>query len=93
MDAAADGFVGSLGHLRHRLDRRRTERPPVLRFLDRPLGLELKLRQYAEGRRFCDAVVRERGPEGLRVAWRSPDDAPTAAELGDPPAWLARSRA
>jgi coenzyme F420 biosynthesis associated uncharacterized protein len=90
MDVAAEGFVSSLAHLRVALDRRRAVRPPVLRLLDRLLGLDLKLRQYAEGRRFCDAVVRERGPEGLRLAWGSPQALPSAAELRDPPAWLAR---
>jgi coenzyme F420 biosynthesis associated uncharacterized protein len=93
MDAAAEGFVPSVELLRTALDRRRRERPPALRLLDRLLGLELKLRQYAEGRRFCDAVVAARGPEGLRLAWRSPDDAPTAAELAAPARWLARTAA
>ncbi len=91
MDAAAEGFVGSLPKLRAGLDRRRAERSPLLRFLDRLLGLDLKLRQYAEGRRFCEAVVAARGPEALQLAWRSPDDVPTAVELRDPSAWLARA--
>ena len=90
MDAAAEGFVGSLARLRTGLDRRRATRPPALRLLDRLLGLDLKLRQYAEGRRFCDAVVRAEGPEALRLAWRSPQDVPSAAELRAPAAWLAR---
>ena len=44
--------------LRSALDRRRRERPPVMRLLERLLGLDLKMRQYEVGRRFCDAVVR-----------------------------------
>ncbi|MBA2637876.1 MAG: zinc-dependent metalloprotease, partial [Solirubrobacterales bacterium] len=93
MDAAAEGFVPSLPLLRSALDRRRTERPPVMRLLDRLLGLELKLKQYAEGRRFCDAVVEARGPEALRLAWRSPEHVPTIAELRAPATWLARTGA
>jgi uncharacterized protein (DUF2342 family) len=65
--------------------------------LERLLGLELKLRQYDDGRRFCDAVVAaggEDGVEGRRLlarAWRSAADLPSAAELAEPELWLART--
>ena len=37
------------------------ERPPLLRLLERLLGLEMKMRQYEGGKRFCDAVVEPGG--------------------------------
>ena len=49
--------------------------------LERLLGLELKLRQYETGRRFCDAVVAAGGPPALARAWRSPAMLPTPEEL------------
>jgi uncharacterized protein (DUF2342 family) len=58
--------------------------------LERLLGLELKLRQYETGRRFCDAVVEAGGPPALARAWSGPDALPDASELEHPAAWLAR---
>jgi coenzyme F420 biosynthesis associated uncharacterized protein len=90
MDAAARDVLPSLDRLRAALDARRRDRPPALRLLDKLLGLELKLRQYQEGRAFCDAVVALAGVPALHRAWRSPEDAPTVAELREPGLWLAR---
>ncbi len=90
MDAAAEEVLPSLDKLRAALDARRRNRPPALRMLDRLLGLELKMRQYQDGRAFCDAVVAAAGVTAMHGAWRSAQDAPTTAELRDPSLWLAR---
>ena len=90
MDVAGREELPSLDRLRAALDARRRDRPPALRLLDRLLGLDLKLRQYEEGRRFCDAVVAAGGEAALRRAWASPQDAPDVAELREPGRWLAR---
>jgi coenzyme F420 biosynthesis associated uncharacterized protein len=92
MDAVGAGELKSLDRLRDALDRRRRERPPVVRLLERLIGLDLKMRQYEIGRRFCDAVVAEAGVEGLNRAWGAPALLPTLAELDDPPGWLERTR-
>lgn len=90
MDAVAGELVPNLEELRSALDRRRAERSGLLRFADRLLGLDLKMRQYEEGRAFCDAAVELGGPELLARAWHEPETAPTAAELADPAAWRSR---
>lgn len=90
MDAAGVDVLPDLAELRDKLERRRRERPPVMRVLEKLLGLELKLRQYDTGKRFCDAVVERAGVERLNRAWASPEALPTWAELEDPDAWLAR---
>jgi hypothetical protein len=54
-------------------------------------GLEMKLRQYEQGKRFCDAVVREGGIAALNRVWRSPATLPTLAELDHPSSWLRRT--
>ena len=59
--------------------------------LDRLLGMDLKLRQYEQGKAFCDAVVARAGIEGLNRVWISPETMPTVAELDDAVAWLART--
>lgn len=53
-------------------------------------GLEMKLRQYGLGERFCDMVTREAGDAALRWPWAAPGWLPTLAELDDPPRWLRR---
>jgi coenzyme F420 biosynthesis associated uncharacterized protein len=90
MDAVGAEVLPSLPRLRAAMTNRREHRGLPWRVLERLLGLELKMRQYDEGRRFCDAVVLAGGPEALARAWRSAEDLPTAAELQAPELWLAR---
>jgi putative hydrolase len=90
MDAVGAELLPSLPHLRAAMTRRRESRGLPWRVLERLLGLELKLRQYEVGRRFCDAVVDAGGPEALAVAWRSAADLPTTQELTEPSRWLER---
>ncbi|QEC46606.1 coenzyme F420 biosynthesis-associated protein [Baekduia soli] len=91
MDHAGAGVLDDVEGLRAAMDRRREDRPPLLRILDRLLGIDLKMRQYAEGRVFCDAVVEARGTDGLRDAWAAPELAPSKAELAAPAEWLRRT--
>ena len=54
--------------------------------------MDLKLRQYEQGKAFCDGVVaRPAGSPALNRVWEAPDSMPTLAELDDPNAWLART--
>jgi coenzyme F420 biosynthesis associated uncharacterized protein len=92
MDAAGAAVLPSLPKLREALERRRRDKPPLVKLLERLLGLDLKLRQYVVGKRFCDAVVRVGGIEALNRAWSAPDMLPTLTELEDPPAWLRRTQ-
>ena len=91
MDRAGADALDDVEGLRAAMDRRREDRAPLLRILDRLLGFDLKLKQYAHGRQFCDAVVRARGEAGLRDAWATEDLAPTPDELAVPARWLART--
>jgi coenzyme F420 biosynthesis associated uncharacterized protein len=91
MDAVAPDLLPSLPKLRAALDRRRRSQSGLSRLVARLLGLELKLRQYEQGKFFCDAIVRERGPEALHHLWTGPEVLPTLAELRNPPAWLERT--
>jgi putative hydrolase len=90
MDAVGAELLPSLPRLRAAMTRRRESRGLPWRVLERLLGLELKLRQYEVGRRFCDAVVAAGGPETLAIAWRSPDELPSTRELAAPDLWLER---
>jgi coenzyme F420 biosynthesis associated uncharacterized protein len=93
MDRIGAEVLPSMPRLRAAMNRRREGRGMPWRVLERLLGLELKLRQYEVGRRFCDAVVGEGGPEALARAWSGPEALPSTAELEDPASWLARTAA
>lgn len=90
MDVVGADALPSLDALRSALDRRRNERPPLLALLERLIGLEAKMRQYEDGKRFCDAVAAAAGPQALHRVFDGPEELPSAAELLDPDAWMQR---
>ena len=73
------------------MNRRRESRGLPWRVLERLLGLEMKLRQYEVGRRFCDAVVEQGGPQALARVWSGPEMLPSTEELETPALWLTRT--
>jgi coenzyme F420 biosynthesis associated uncharacterized protein len=91
MDAVAPDLLPSLPQLREALDRRRRSQSGLSRLVARLLGLDLKLRQYEQGKYFCDEVVRERGPAALKHMFSSPEALPTLAELTEPRQWIQRA--
>jgi coenzyme F420 biosynthesis associated uncharacterized protein len=91
MDAVAPDLLPSLPRLRASLDRRRRSQSGLSRLVARLLGLDLKLRQYEQGKYFCDAIVRSRGPQALQNVFRSPETLPSLAEIREPAAWLERT--
>jgi coenzyme F420 biosynthesis associated uncharacterized protein len=92
MDAAAGDMLPSLPALRSSLEKRRSSTRGVMKIVQRLIGLDLKLRQYEIGKRFCDALVEEGGIEHLNRVWESPEALPTLAELDDPARWGDRTR-
>ena len=90
MDAVAPDLLPSLPKLRAALDRRRKSQSGLSRLVAKLLGLELKLRQYEQGKFFCDAIVRAAGTEALTRVFSGPEALPTLAELTDPTRWLRR---
>ena len=91
MDAVGEEVLDGYAGLREGMERRRASRSAPERILQRLLGLDMKMRQYEEGKAFCDGVVERGGIEGLNRVWGSPKSLPTTAELRDPAAWLART--
>src|SRR5215210_6497267 len=91
MDAVGGDVLEDLAGMRGALDRRRRERTGFLRVFERLIGMDLKLRQYEQGKRFCDGVVARQGIEGLNRVWFAPEAMPTLAELDDPAGWLNRT--
>jgi coenzyme F420 biosynthesis associated uncharacterized protein len=90
MDAVGERVLPTYAGLREAMERRRRSRSAPERILQRLLGLDLKMRQYELGKRFCDGVVERSGIATLNRVWSSPEALPTMSELNDPAAWIER---
>ena len=93
MDGVGPVVVPSVARIRERFEARRGSAGPIDRAVRRLLGLDMKMRQYAEGAAFVRAAVAELGMDGFNVVWTSPDLLPTGQEIRDPQRWLARINA
>ena len=91
MDAVAPDLLPNLPKLREAIDRRRRSQSGLSRLLGKLLGMDMKMRQYEQGKIFCDAVVRERGVAALHHVFSGPEALPSLEEIRDPRAWLART--
>jgi coenzyme F420 biosynthesis associated uncharacterized protein len=92
MDELGSRLLPAYDGLREAMDKRRRSRSAPERLLQRLLGLEMKMRQYEQGRAFCDAVAARDGIEGLNRVWTAPDALPSSDELEHPEQWLERMR-
>ena len=90
MDGVGPAVVPTATLIRERFDERRKGAGPVDRVIRRLFGLDLKMRQYAEGEKFVRYVVEQVGMATFNRVWESPETLPTPGEIADPAAWLAR---
>ncbi|WP_027341952.1 zinc-dependent metalloprotease [Hamadaea tsunoensis] len=90
MDGVGPQVIPSVEAIRQRFNARRTASNPVEGMVRRVLGIEAKMRQYAEGRRFVADVIDRVGMAGFNEIWTSPATLPTLDEISDPDAWIAR---
>jgi coenzyme F420 biosynthesis associated uncharacterized protein len=90
MDAVGPDVVPSVATIRARFTQRRAGRGTLDRVLRRLLGLDAKMRQYADGARFVREVQGSVGVEGFNAVWAEPAHLPSAAEIADPSAWVRR---
>jgi coenzyme F420 biosynthesis associated uncharacterized protein len=90
MDGVGPEVIPSVDEIRGRFNRRREAANPFERVIRRALGIDVKLRQYAEGRKFVQGVVERVGMAGLNKVWDSPLTLPKLSDLTDPEAWVAR---
>ncbi|MGK5110613.1 MULTISPECIES: zinc-dependent metalloprotease [unclassified Geodermatophilus] len=90
MDGVGPDVVPSVKTLRKRFAQRRKGRGPLDRVLRRLLGLEQKMKQYADGRHFVGGVVDLVGMEGFNRVWSGPETLPRIEELTDPVRWVER---
>lgn len=90
MDTVGEAVIPSFRQMRQVFQRRRDQQTRMQRALNHAIGLEMKMRQYEVGQRFCEMVVQREGPDALHHLWTDPDQFPTMAELREPDRWLRR---
>jgi coenzyme F420 biosynthesis associated uncharacterized protein len=90
MDGVGPDVVPSVASIREKFNARRVARNPVERVLRKLLGVDVKMKQYAEGNRFVSAVVAKVGMERFNRIWESPETLPTIEELKNADAWITR---
>jgi coenzyme F420 biosynthesis associated uncharacterized protein len=90
MDGVGPQVIPSVDRIRASFNRRREGGNPLEKAIRKVLGIEVKLRQYAEGRKFVHGVVDRVGMDGFNKIFSSPLTLPRLEELSDPDAWVAR---
>ncbi|HEY2578553.1 MAG TPA: zinc-dependent metalloprotease [Streptosporangiaceae bacterium] len=90
MDAVGPRVVPSVAQIRERFSARRGSATRIERAIRRILGIDLKMKQYAQGSKFVSAVVEQAGMTVFNKVWTGPETLPTKAELSAPQAWLDR---
>src|SRR5690606_3377956 len=90
MDAVGPAVVPTVTDIRAKFQRRREGGSRLDRTIRRLLGIDLKMKQYAEGAAFVRAVVGRVGMDGFNKVWTSPETLPTLEEIANPERWIAR---
>ena len=90
MDEVGPDVVPSVATIRRRFTQRRKGTSPLDRILRRLLGLDQKMRQYADGRKFVAGAVAEVGMAGFNAVWSGPQTLPRKDELAAPGDWVRR---
>jgi coenzyme F420 biosynthesis associated uncharacterized protein len=87
--AGAEAVPGAEGFAAVLRERRERASGPA-KLLQKVLGLEAKLRQYAEGEHFVRAVEAAGGRDLFDRVWRGPEWLPSLHEIRHPEDWVAR---
>jgi coenzyme F420 biosynthesis associated uncharacterized protein len=88
MAALSVGRIRDESRMRRTLSRRR--HGPVDRVIQKAIGLDVKVRQYALGERFVTRAVHRAGMDGFNRVWEREENLPTLEEVGRPDAWVER---
>jgi coenzyme F420 biosynthesis associated uncharacterized protein len=90
MDHAAKQHIPEAQHFSDVLKQRRNQASGITRILLQLVGLEAKMRQYAQGEHFVNYVLETGGRGLLDQIWQGPEWLPTLEDIYDPSAWVAR---
>jgi coenzyme F420 biosynthesis associated uncharacterized protein len=92
MDRAGEGHVPSAARFSKALRQRRRQGSTAAKMVQKVVGIDAKMKQYAQGEKFIAYVERHGGPDALAAAWRGPEWLPDMDEIRSPQDWLDRVR-
>jgi coenzyme F420 biosynthesis associated uncharacterized protein len=90
MNRAGADRIPSAERFSRVLNQRRQQGNPMIRLVQKLVGLEAKLKQYEAGEEFIEKVESVGGPALIDRAWEAASNLPTIREIRDPDLWLAR---
>ncbi|MEA3215318.1 MAG: hypothetical protein QOJ19_1474 [Acidimicrobiia bacterium] len=90
MNRAGDHRLPSAERFERVLKARRTSASALAKLLQRLIGLEAKLAQYALGENFIETVEREGGRQLFDRVWEGPQWLPVMDEIRRPKQWIDR---
>jgi coenzyme F420 biosynthesis associated uncharacterized protein len=90
MDRAGADRIPSAPRFSRVLRERRANARPLAKLVQRLIGLEAKMNQYAHGEEFIAEVERVAGEGSVDHVWAGPERLPTLAEIRSPESWLDR---
>ena len=90
MDAVDASIIPSVKTIRRRFNDRGINRGWLDKFFRRIMGLDAKMRQYADGSKFVRGVVDKVGMSGFNRVWEQAENLPTEAEIHNPDLWIKR---
>ena len=90
MDRAGEGLVPSAPRFGRVMRRRRESVRGFAKVFQRLIGLDAKIKQYAEGEHFIESVEAVGGTALLDRVWEGPENVPGIAEIRNPHDWVSR---
>lgn len=90
MDTVGADVIPSFKRMRTAFEKRREQMNLMQKVINGALGLEMKMRQYELGQRFCEGVVAQGGADALAQLWADPSNLPDLGELNSPQEWVKR---
>lgn len=90
MNRAGAAGIPSAERFHRILHDRREQGNPVMKLIQKLIGLDAKMKQYRAGEEFIEMVEDVGGPELLNRAFEAPGNLPTLAEIRNPRTWLGR---
>ena len=90
MDRAGAHMIASAPRFGRVMRNRRQSVRGFAKVFSRLIGLDAKIKQYAEGEHFISEVEAVGGPALLDRVWEGPENLPDISEIRNPHDWLAR---
>jgi coenzyme F420 biosynthesis associated uncharacterized protein len=90
MNAIGKEILPNFEEIERRIEERKANRPVLEQLFNRVTGMDLKLAQYAEGQKFVDFVVEQRGVPFATRVWERAENLPSLEEIRNPARWITR---